>query len=179
MRHAALLLILSISLAANAGVPPEVSVHRNRNAGPAWFEIMASVMARATPQHVWQVLTDYEHQPDYVPNLLSARVMSRDGAEIVLDQEGRSSFLFFQHAVHLRVRISEQPQVRIDVMLVSGDMKHYSARWRLTPTEIDGVASTRIDYSGILEPDFFVPPLIGNALVKTDVRKMLSAVVDE
>lgn len=174
-----LALLLALALPACAADTPEVTVARNRSTGSAYFEISASVVARAAPAHVWAVLTDYERQPDYVPNLLRAKVIARDGNERVLEQDGRSSFLFFQHAMHLQVRVREQAPTRIDVELISGDMKHYSAHWQLSPVELEGATATRIDYSGSLEPDFFVPPLIGNALVRNDVRKMLAAVVLE
>ena len=169
---------LSISSARAAG-SLDIKVQRTHAETGAFFDIRASGFARAPLEHVWQVLTDYQRQAEYVPNLTGARIISRSGSEVLLDQNGNGGFFFFKRAVHLQVRVVETPKSIIEVGLVSGDMKRYSARWQLTPTELNGESGTRIDYAGSLEPDFFVPPLIGNAIVQNDIRKMLAAVIDE
>ncbi len=176
-----LLLIVGLlsSQAVHAADTPEVAVVRLRFAGATLFEVRASVFARASVEHAWQLLTDYERQPDYVPNLTSARIVARDGNEVVLDQDGRGGFLFFKRGVHLQVHVTENPKSTIDVTLLSGDMKHYTAHWQLTAVGVGAEAGTRIDYGGSLEPDFFMPPLIGNAMLRSDVRKMLTAVIGE
>ena len=158
---------------------PEVTAQRRHADGNAYFEVHASAFTHASPERVWQQLTDYEHQSDYVPNLTSAKIVARTGSEVILDQDGRGGFFFFKRAVHLQVRVVETPKSAIDVTLVSGDMKRYTAHWQLTPADSNGASGTRIDYVGSLEPDFFVPPLFGNAIVLADIRKMLAAVVDQ
>jgi ribosome-associated toxin RatA of RatAB toxin-antitoxin module len=172
-----MLLASLLILPARADNELQVVVQRNRAAEQAFFDIRASGFARATPDHVWQVLTDYERQPEYVPNLSSARVVSRNGADVVLEQNGQGGFFFIRHAIHLLIRVTERAPSMIDVSLISGNMKRYGARWQLTPAEQAGMSGTRIEYSGIIEPDFFVPPLVGNAIVQGDVRKMLEAVI--
>ncbi|GAA4020172.1 SRPBCC family protein [Actimicrobium antarcticum] len=178
-RFVSLSLLGLMALPAHASEALDVMVVRNRTSDQAFFDIRASGFTRATPERVWQVLTDYERQPDYVPNLTAARVVSRNGTELVLEQDGRGGFFLFKRAIHLKVRILEKQPSSIDVALISGDMKRYSARWLLTPAEQSGAAGTRIDYSGSIEPDFFVPPVLGNAIVRADIRKMMEAVITE
>lgn len=178
-RFLSLLLASVMALPVHAAGLLDVLVLRNRTSDQAFFEVRASGFARATPERVWQVLTDYERQPDYVPNLTAARIVSRNGPELVLEQDGQGGFFLFKRAIRLTVRVSERQPSGIDVALVSGDMKRYSARWLLTPAEQSGTRGTRIDYSGLIEPDFFVPPLLGNAIVRADIRKMLEAVITE
>ncbi len=176
------LLIAAVAMLASpatAASTIDIAVTRNHISEQPYFDIRASGFANATPERVWQVLTDYERQPAYVPNLLRARILSRNGAEVLLEQDGRGGFFVFHHTIHLQVRITEKPPSSIEVALVSGDMKRYSARWSMTPTEQAGISGTRLDYTGAIEPDFFVPPLVGNAIVQTDIRKMLEAVIVE
>lgn len=157
----------------------DVEVQRSRVDSDTYFDIRASAFTHATPERVWQLLTNYEQQSDYVPNLTAAHVLARSGNEVILEQDGRGGFFFFRRRVHLQVRVVERAPGNIDVTLISGDMKRYSAHWQLAPAGQNGEFGTRIDYGGTLEPDFFVPPLIGNAIVKADVQRMLSAVVDQ
>ena len=173
--------ICSVADAAPISAPAaiDVAVQRIRQDGATSFEIRASVFTHAAPERVWRLLTNYEQQPDYVPNLDAAHVRARSGNEVILEQAGRGGFFFFQRQIHLQVRVTERAPNNIEVALISGDMKRYSAHWQLTPAGQNAEDGTRIDYDSNLEPDFFVPPLIGSAIVKADVRRMLSAVVEQ
>lgn len=141
------------------------------------FDIQLQGIVRATPQQTWAVLTDYARLPEFIPDLMSSTLVSRSGNESVLEQHGRAGFLFMQQAVHIVVRVTEQPLVSLKVALISGNMKHYTSHWKLAP--LAGQGGTQIDYHGHLEPDFFVPRLLGRALVQRDTRRMLAAVVSE
>lgn len=155
----------------------KVSVTRNHKKGRILFEIKVSGVVRATAQQTWLVLTDYDRLPEFVPDLLSSKLLSRAGAEVVLEQQGSVGFLFMRKSIQLVVRVTEHPFSALDVALVAGNMKHYASRWELAPMENDG--GTRIAYRGSLEPDFFVPAVVGRAMVQADVQKMLAAVVAE
>ena len=176
-------LLLAITLTALVWLKEEapdgnvrVSVKRNHIKGRILFEIQVSGLVHATPQQTWAVLTDYERLPDFVPDLLSSKLLSRRGAQAVLEQQGSVGFLFMRQVIHLVVRVTEQPFSTLDVALVAGNMKHYASHWELAPLDQGG---TRIAYRGSLEPDFFVPLLLGRVMVRADVQKMLAAVVAE
>ncbi|MGH8808890.1 MAG: SRPBCC family protein [Noviherbaspirillum sp.] len=147
--------------------------------GVAYFEIHASGFVRATPKQAWRVLTDYERLAEFVPDLVSSRLLSRTKREAIVEQQSRAGFLFVTQDIHMVVRIGEQPYSTIDVTLVEGDMKHYRAHWELQPFAQNGVDGTLITFSGALEPEFFIPPLLGRPIVQANVRKMVQAVVAE
>lgn len=157
----------------------EVAVKRVHTAEQSTFELQASGVLSAAPARVWAVLTDYHRLPEFVPNLLSCRVVSRNGNEVVIEQTGSTGLLFFRKTVHIVVRAVETPPSRIDIALISGDMKHYVVRWELVPVTLNGAPATRLLYTASLEPDFFVPPLFGTGIVQADVQKMMQAVVAE
>lgn len=147
--------------------------------GSRAYVLQANGFVRATLPQVWRVLADYEHHPGFVPNLLSARIISRTDGDIVLEQIGRVGFLFVKRDIRLVVRITEHPMTAIDITLVSGDMKQYESHWKLTASSKDGVDGTRIVYSATMAPDFFVPPLIGPSMIQQDVRNMMEATMTE
>lgn len=156
-----------------------VTVKRMHKDEQAFFKMDAAGFARATPQQVWQVLTDYESLPQFVPNLSSSKIVSRSEKEIILEQNGKAGFLFLTRNVHITVRVVEQPFSAVDIALVKGDMKHYMARWEFAPFTQNGISGTRIIYAATMEPDFFVPPLIASSLVQEDVRRTMEAVIAE
>jgi ribosome-associated toxin RatA of RatAB toxin-antitoxin module len=156
-----------------------VTAKRMRTDEQSFMKVNATGFAAATPQQVWQVLTDYERFPEFLPKLSSSRLVSRTANEVLVEQNGKAGFLFIKHNIHLLVRIIEQPFATIDLTLVRGDMKHYVARWELSPSTSSGRSGTLITYAATLEPDFFVPPLIGPELVEADVKETMEAVITE
>jgi ribosome-associated toxin RatA of RatAB toxin-antitoxin module len=147
--------------------------------GQSFYEVSAAGFVRVTPQQAWRVLTDYERLPDFVPDLVASKVLSRNANETILEQSSEAGFLFVSQRIRMTMRIREQPFSTIDVFLVSGDMKHYAAHWELAATTHDGVDGTRVTFNGMMEPDFFVPPLFGRSIVQANVRKMVQAVITE
>ena len=160
-------------LALDAGAF-EVSVQRLKWEGRNMYEISVNGAVRAPPATAWRVLTDYEQLSEFVPDLQSCRVLSRNGNEVVVEQYGTAHFLFIPKPLHLVVRALETPITSVDIHLVSGDMKLYASRWELVALPGGG---TRIVYGGRLIPDFYVPGLLGARLIRADVERMLTAVL--
>lgn len=139
----------------------------------------ATGFARATPRQAWAVLTDYEALPSFVPGLVRSQVLRRAAQEVVVEQESRAGFLFFSQSVHLTLRIDEHPYAAIDIALLHGDLRRFDAHWTLSETVEHGVPGTRIHYRGELTPQFMLPPLIGDAIVRANVRQTVDATVAE
>ncbi|MEN3296541.1 MAG: hypothetical protein V7642_5794, partial [Burkholderiales bacterium] len=55
----------------------------------------------------------------------------------------------------------------------------YSAHWELAPSAQSGTDGTHITFQGMMEPAFYVPPLIGKSIVQVNVRRMVEAVLNE
>ena len=187
MRHVLLMIYIACVIAAvparaqeEARIPAvKVAVERMHENGQGFYQVRAEAFVPVAAQAVWKVLTDYDRFHQYVPGITTSKVVSRSENDIVIEQEGRAAFLFFSHHIHLVVRALEQPFSRIDIVLVSGDMKVYESHWELMAETQDGVGGTRINYSGRLEPDFFLPAMFGNGIIRSDGEKMLAAVIAE
>jgi ribosome-associated toxin RatA of RatAB toxin-antitoxin module len=173
----ALCLLLVCALPAMAQRPGlDVGVQRVDSGAGNVFEVNASGEVAAAPAAVWRILTDYERMPEFVPDLKQARVLSRSGDQVLVEQFGVVRFLFFQRTIHLIVQVREQPISQIDVSLVDGDMKVYNCRWQLIAVPETG--GTRVVYSGTLAPKFYVPGMLGSNLIRADVEKMMAAVLE-
>lgn len=178
---AALVLACAVSVPCtlHAAVPPgvgalELTVDRiDGTDGSKVYQIASSGTVAATPGAVWRILTDYNHLADYVPDLQSAKVVSRDGDKVIIEQLGATHFLFFSRPIHLVVQAREQGQNRIDVSLVEGDMKVYKCSWELRP---DG-SGTKLVYNAVIEPKFYVPGMVGTSIVRKDISRMMTAVL--
>ncbi len=171
-----MLLLLTGALTAQAqGRDVDVSVQRIRTEAGNVYEVNAHGEVAAAPAAVWRILTDYERMPEFVPDLQRAHVLSRSGDQALLEQFGVAHFLFFRHDIHLVVQIREQPISQIDISLVGGDMKVYNCNWRLVPVPATG--GTRVVFSSTVAPKFYVPGMLGSNLIRSDIEKMMAAVM--
>jgi ribosome-associated toxin RatA of RatAB toxin-antitoxin module len=153
----------------------EVSVNRVDQDGQHMYEVDATGTVAAPLPKVWRILTGYERMAEFVPDMESSKVLSRNGGEVIIEQFGVARFLFMAKTIHLIVRAVEQPMSSIEISLISGDMKHYEARWELVPAPETG--GTKIIYHGKLMPNFYVPSLLGSKMVRGDIEKMMTAVL--
>lgn len=167
----------TVSMAAQPGEPRfELNVDRIDGAdGGKIYQITSNGTVAATPAATWRVLTDYEHLASYLPNLKSARVVSRNGERAIVEQLGTARYLFFSQTIRVVVLVHERAPDRIDISLVEGDMKVYRASWELSP--LPGAAGTRIAYKATIEPKFDVPGIVGVGVVKKDIAKMMAALL--
>lgn len=155
------------------------SASRVRKDGQSFFEVQAAGVARATLQQAWSVLTDYERLDEFVPDLVSSTILSRDGNEAVIEQKSQTAILFLVHTVRMVVRIEEQPYSMLKVERLSGDMRHYRACWELESVGQQDAEGTRVALHGAMEPDFPLPPLVGDAIIQVNVKNMVEAVIRE
>jgi len=152
----------------------EVAVTRVTQDALHLYEVDASGTVQAPLAAVWKTLTTYERMNEFVPDMASCRVLSRNGNEVIIEQFGTARFLFMSKSIHLVVRATETPMQSIDIALISGDMKHYESRWELFPLPEGG---TRVVYTGRLVPNFYVPGLLGTNIIRGDIERMMGAVL--
>ena len=153
----------------------QVDVKRETQDSLTLYVIDASGVVQAPLPAVWRTLTGYDRMEEFVPDLTSCRVLSRNGNEVIIEQFGNARLLFVSKSIHLIVRATEQPMSTIDISLISGDMKHYESRWELVPMPETG--GTRIIYSGKMAPNFYVPGLLGTNIIRSDIERMMNAVL--
>lgn len=153
----------------------KVEVKRIEVDAQRMYEVSANAVVQAAPAAVWKTLTGYERMSEFVPDLSTCRVLSRNGNEVILEQQGTARFLFMSHPIRLVVRAMETPMTSIDIDLISGDMRHYEARWALTPMPETG--GTRIVFSSRLMPGFYVPGMLGTTMIRSDIERMMGAVL--
>lgn len=169
--------LFSFAMPAMAQLPRlEVVVKRVDMGDQDVFEVSASGAVNAPPAAVWKVLTDYDRMAEFVPDLKATKVLSRTGNKVVVEQHGVARFLFFKRSIHLVVNVLEEPISSIDIGLVTGDMKVYSCRWDLVPVPETG--GTRILYTGKLVPKFYVPGMLGADIIRSDIERMMKAVLE-
>jgi len=166
-----LLLLVLLWLSTQTLAEPDIRIERTQDT----FRIDASLTVDVHHHIAWQVMTDYNNQAAFVPGIRTSQVVSVPGEPLLVRQTGQSGFLFFNVPVEVVTRIEEFPLEAIRFYAVSGNLKNKSGEWRI---EARGEA-TLISYQANIVPGFWVPPLIGAAVIGQDVRNKLVGVGQE
>jgi len=107
--------------------------------------VTGGVRIDASPQEVWDVVTDYASYPNWMPEVTECEV-TKDNGRI---KEIRYRILFklsiITKKIDYTLRKAEVPIQRIDWELVDGDFDHGIGSWQMVP--IQGGESTLVYYS--------------------------------
>jgi hypothetical protein len=175
MRNAAHSLLVTIALAilspaAHAVVPESqdivVAIHRDGDA----FVVDVDLTVHATPQEVWNVMTDYDNMAQFISNVSMSRIVRRanDSLEVAQATHLKLGLLDFKFD---NVReIEFVPLQEIRSKLIRGDMKASAFTTRFA-AEGD---TTRITNHGRFISDRWIPPLIGTLILENETRKQFA-----
>jgi ribosome-associated toxin RatA of RatAB toxin-antitoxin module len=165
------LALLAILAAAWGADDLATAVERNGRS----FAVRASATLAAPQALVWQVLTDYEKLPRFIPGLASSTVQLRAGNRVLVEQRGEARFLIFAYPIEVRLEVVESSPHSIASRAVAGNLRRMSGRYELQRAP-EGVL---LRYTGEFEPDFELPPVIGTLAVRTMVEEQFAAMVGE
>lgn len=118
--------------------------------------IVASVVIPQSLEQVWQVLTDYEHLADFVPNLTSSKLLPNAEGRILLEQIGAQCFLKFKFCARVVLNMTERFPHELGFTMEEGDFKQFLGAWKLQPATAEG-KGTRLSYDLLVQPPRAMP----------------------
>ncbi len=146
----------AINAVQNNGAYVEISTEKR----PAKERrILATVTIPQPVEQVWQVITDYEHLADFVPNLTSSKLLPSSEGRIRLEQIGSQCFLRFKFCARVVLEMTESFPHELGFAMQEGDFKQFEGAWKLQPTaDAQGnPQSTQLSYDLSVKPPRAMP----------------------
>ncbi len=137
------------------------------------ISVTAMILVDAGPEELWTSLTDYDNLQHNLPKVLSSRLVSRDGSEVLLEQTGKTGIFIFEKTVNFLLKAQETYLKRIGFEQVSGDFKVYRGEWRID--SFPGTIGSILVYKAEIKPDFFAPPILVSFVQYQDLPGILKA----
>lgn len=162
------------ALGAGAVETPQFDVENAGSSGA--IAVTASADMQVDRRTAWNVISDYDHLADFIPDMHSSRVTQRIGNQLLVEQTGQFGFLFFRQPVEVRLAVVESPLQRIVAKAVGGNLKEMEGLYTLEELPAGGV---RLSYSGRVAPAFPVPAFIGRMVVRNAMARQFTAMVKE
>lgn len=142
----------------------------------------ARVLISTSSDIAWSVLTDYGNTPNFIPNVVSTKVISTNGNQKVIEQiDVRQVFLVTTRS-RIRSAITETAKSRIDFRAIDGDIKSMNGYWLLEPVApYAGAKANQVLITQVVEaqPKSGVPSGIFYGVFKDSLGKIVSAIKKE
>ena len=121
----------------------------------------------ATTNQVWTVLTDFEHLPQFISNITSSKILSRDGNVVRVSQSGKTNFGPFTFEFQSIREITLSPFVKFESRMVSGNMKQFHGVTQIEAAD----GTTRIRYRSEAIPGIALPLSLGRSLIESETHE--------
>ena len=170
-RRLAVLFAALLSPGAGAAAPAETHVERIGSV----LQVRSTLEAGAPALTCYATIADLDHLAEFVPGLRSSRVVSPPGAPIELHQVGEARAGPFGVTLDVTLAVRLDPPRHIEFRRIAGNLAQMQGSWTVTGDD----RSCRIEYRAAMEPDFWVPPLIGSMLMQREVAAQMEGVLAE
>jgi ribosome-associated toxin RatA of RatAB toxin-antitoxin module len=138
--------------------------------------LAAQLRLPLTEEAVWQVLTDYEGLPSFIPNLISSRLLRRDGTLVLLEQIGSQRLVGLNFTASVQLELRERCSEGIlGFRMVSGDFRRFEGAWTLVKTN-EGV---RLRYELLVQACLGMPIALIEQRLREDLATNLRSVALE
>jgi coenzyme Q-binding protein COQ10 len=121
---------------------------------------------KASPRQVYDIVVDYAAYPEFFTEFTNVLILDREeNAQVV---EFTASYGGKKVEYTLRIEHDEE-NLQTSWTFVGGDLKNSEGGWHFKD---DGKGGTDIDYRIGVEVGFFVPRLVSDKLIATNIPKM-------
>ncbi|MGE4582594.1 MAG: SRPBCC family protein, partial [Synechococcus sp.] len=81
---------------------------------------------------LWDVLTDYEHLDQFIPNLSSSELVHREGDMVRLQQEGSQKLLGIRFSAQVLLELKEfRSEGVLSFSMLKGDFRRFEGSWKI------------------------------------------------
>lgn len=161
--------LVALLLASAAFADARVQVETN---GPM-VQVTATIGTTVDRQTAWEVLTDFNHWADFVPDMALSRVVSPPGQPLRVEQRGVIPWLP-NFPLVVVADVEETPQRMIRFRRIAGNIRAMDGEW-----QIEGKNPVRLQYRSTTELGFPLPVQVSAEIFRNDAKVRLEAMARE
>jgi hypothetical protein len=139
------------------------------------FIIKVIGVVSATPEQVFAVLTDYKNITKISPKIIESQIIKTDGDTTIVKTVTKGCVWFFcKEIINTTATSILEKHIQSITIAAQSDLKFGQMVWNIKEVKL----GTQIDYYAEIEPDFFVPPLIGSYFIKNSMLEEAKYFID-
>jgi ribosome-associated toxin RatA of RatAB toxin-antitoxin module len=164
------------SAITNPAILPDLEVKTELIEGRK-CRVCAKIQVPHSLEQVWQVLTDYENYPEFIPHLTQNRRLDSPTSSIRLEEVSIKSFMGMKFVYRAIFDVEQKFPQEIHYQLIAGEFKALYGYYRLDPWLLaDNSAGTLLCHNFIIWPKRFPPVGIVERVLRRDTPVILLAI---
>ena len=176
-RSVVMTLLLLVSAAAGSLASPAdaaaVSVDVERRGEAVVIE--ASTRLKSNAATAWRVLTDYDRYGEFIPGVISSRVVDRRGTMVTVEQSDELALWLLRMPLRVTYAIREFPPNRVQSRATISALPPLESSYVLTPVR----SGVRLDYVGRIGPGWLLLGRIEQGALRRGVVRQFTALANE
>jgi hypothetical protein len=140
------------------------------------YQVQMTFSVAASVGQVIAVLTDYGFPDRLDPDVTRREVISRDGEITRVRTEARGCVFIFCKDIAFTLDVTVvEGDIRADIVPDESDFRSGYFQWSVSSS---ASGDSYIVFESVMEPDFYIPPLIGGVLVRKMLRQKVMTTVE-
>jgi hypothetical protein len=140
------------------------------------YQVQITFDVAAPVDRVMAVLTDYRYPDRLNPEVTKREVISRQNGITRVRTEFRSCVFLFCNDVMLTQDVTVVAgTIEASIVPDESDFRSGYLRWLVSSSDNGG---SHIGFEAVMEPDFFIPPLVGGFFVRKRLRQEILATAE-
>lgn len=166
------LLMPALFFACECAAQTTIEVKQSDN---GFLNVQVEAIIPASLAGTWNVLTDYEHLPEFIPDMTSSHIISTVGETVRVEQTGKTSFLLLSFPLEVVFEVEAIPYHHIKFHSIRGNLKDMVGSYSL----IQLSSGTHIRYETKFQPDFWIPPFLSSGIIRTEIEHQFEGLTKE
>lgn len=143
--------------------------------GDGVYVVDAIMFAPVAQAVAWDVLTDFDHQAQWVPNVADSKVLKREDTSLTIEQQGVAKYgaASFPYATERKIELN--PPNMIKSKQLRGSLRRVESTMVLEP---EG-KGTRLTYHLEIVPSLLAAALLSKNFLEHEIGEQFTAIVAE
>ncbi|MEO0406200.1 MAG: SRPBCC family protein [Cyanobacteria bacterium P01_A01_bin.135] len=137
------------------------------------------ILIDAARDAVWQVITDYESFPSFLPTVVDAQVIEDEGDRKLVEQVDERQVLFTKVTSRIQTENVETPPHKVTFELTQGDLNRFRGSWRTVLASTESAQPTLLLQTVDAEAGAGPLEMAFDQLLKRSIRENLQAIAQE
>lgn len=167
---AILMFISSVSIAADS---PIRSIDVTYADGV--YVVSAVMFAPVTRAVAWDVLTDFDHMAQWVPNVAESKVLNRDDTSVTIEQRGVAKYGAASFPYTTERKIELNPPDSIKTKQLRGSMRRVESTMILA----SDAKGTSINYRLEIVPSLLTAAVLTKSFLQQEIGEQFTAIIAE
>jgi ribosome-associated toxin RatA of RatAB toxin-antitoxin module len=138
--------------------------------------VLNAVMFAPVAQSIaWDVLTDFDHMAQWVPNVSESKVLKREDTTVTIEQRGVAKYGAISFPYTTERKIELKPQGSINSTQLKGSLRRVVSTMVIEP---DG-KGTRLTYHLEIVPSLLASALLSKDFLQHELGEQFGAIIGE